>query len=118
MLKPNELPAPDALIEYPDGAFGPLMFHFALEGHDLMQIAREQGFELRTLSLDHDNREETAPLRDRAERLFDDDAHMETLVADWTPPDLGDGWKIAAKWDTEDGPVAIYLRPQAKAAAA
>lgn len=117
MLKPDQLPAPTTLIEYPEGSFGPLMFHYATEGENLKALADEQGFELEALLLDDDVREETIELRRRFDANFDDQtAHVETLVADWTPP-ARDGLTLVAKWDTEDGPIALYVRPTTAAAA-
>ena len=111
MLKPDQLPAPTTLIEYHDGAFGALMFHYATDGENLKALADQQGFELHSLLLDDDDREEVAALRSRFNANFDDQtAHVETLVADWSPPERG-GFALVAKWDTEDGPIALYVRP-------
>lgn len=41
-----------------------------------------------------------------------DDEDM-TAPTRWTPtPPKGDGWMLAAKYDTEDGPYALFVRPR------
>jgi hypothetical protein len=36
----------------------------------------------------------------------------EADITDWNPSaPQGDGWKLVGKWDSEDGPVALFVRP-------
>ena len=100
-IKLQDAPAPDLLIEYPDGSVMPLMFHFAIEGHDLGAIATEAGFETRWQDLDE--RDEPDLYADYFEHGADDVIGRWNVVAP-------DGWQLGGKWDTEDGPTACFLR--------
>lgn len=106
MMKPEDLPPPETLIEYHDGMCGALMFHYAVEGNNFTHIAREQGFETRFVPLDRD---ENAA-----------DLHQEYLdgasdVCERWRPTVPDGWILGAKNDTEhDGPVACFIRKIAR----
>lgn len=101
MVKLQDAPGADLLIEYPDGSVMPLMFHFAIEGHDLSVIAAEEGFETRWVGLDE--QDDPDLYRDYFEGGAGD------VVGRWAvvPPD---GWQFGGKWDTEDGPIACFLR--------
>lgn len=98
----DKLPPPDALVYYPDGSFLPMMLHFAAESCIAADIAREHGFELRTVNM--------------LDAMPDDDP-LCVAYADgcgeamkrWMPPYL-DGWSLVGKYDTEDGPAALYAR--------
>ena len=105
-ISSNDMPAPDQIVAYSDGSFAPAMFHFLHEGIDVRDIARENGFVTSFLSFESVV-DEDDPL---ARRYEDGDADV---VKDWTPPDGTDGWTLSGKYDTEDGPVAIYLKPLA-----
>lgn len=103
-LKPNDLPAPDAMIDYGKGQVGAAMFYYAAEGQSYTDIARDAGFEAQYFSLDDD----ASP---QAETLGDEYAGDDpTVLARWTPA-IPDGWQLAAKHDTEDGPMAMFIRP-------
>lgn len=106
MLKLSDVPAPDTLIEYNDGTFGPIMFHYVGECEDLEQIARENGFDCSAQWMEHD-----AAAQHLVERHFE---NGEQTVGEWQPAER-DGWKLCAKHDTEEGPIAIYIRPRADA---
>lgn len=96
--------APDTIIRYADGSFGPMMFHYAHEGCLLRYIAKEHGFDLNFIHME--------------DVLGDDDplfiAYFENGESDacsrWTPPECN-GWRLVGKSDGEDGPFAIYIRP-------
>lgn len=99
----DKLPAPDDIAYYPDGSFLPMMFHFAVDTCKPSDIANEHGFEIR--------------MRSMVDVLPDDDplvvAYTDgdgAVVRRWLPPSIGDGFKLVGKSDTEDGPVAIYVR--------
>ncbi len=108
-MKPEDMPAPGAAVEYDDGEFSPAMFHYAIEGADTRAIAREHGFDCRFLMMEDDSRDEVEPLRQRYGGGDD------TALAEWTPPDAEEGWTLAGKWQSEDGPVALWLRPRVAA---
>ena len=98
MFEPEKLPAPD---EYG------LFFHPDIpgkdEGDDIRALCRDLGFDVGVLSMEYD-----------APALVDECMESEDMAAAtrWkpTPPD-GDGWMLVAKYDTEDGPYAMFVRP-------
>jgi hypothetical protein len=98
----KDAPAPDLLIEYPNGTVTALMFHFATEGDDLKAIARDAGYDLRWFSLDEGDEPELW-------RRYSEDDEGEEVVRDWNPV-IPDGWQLAGKWDTEDGPTVHFIR--------
>ena len=48
MLKPDQMPAPDALIQYPDGSIGPAMFHYLDEDDPVAWYIRTKHPEARS----------------------------------------------------------------------
>jgi hypothetical protein len=109
-LNPADLPPAQAIIDYGNGHLSPVMFHWAAEGQNLEHIAREAGFECRWLGMDDD--------LDDMDRVFVDyfehGASADEILPRWQPTEQGDGWVLSGKWDTEDGPTAVFLRPLAK----
>lgn len=100
-IHPDEMPAPDALINYSGGAVGPAMFHYAVsEASDEVYrgIAREHGFEIQGRHMP-----DTHPLYQE----YADGSHL--VIAKWEP-DIPDGWQLGGKHDTEDGPYVYFLR--------
>lgn len=99
----EKLPAPDDLVLYPDMSFEPVMFHYSAETCKPHDIAKAHGFELAVDTMES--------------QLSDDDPlyidYFENGCGDalrkWTP-EAKDGWKLVGKSDTEDGPVAFYIR--------
>lgn len=73
------------------------------EDSDLRPYIKEWGYECRFNSLDSDAPDEII------ERYADSN---EPDCSYWTPntPD-GDGWFLGAIYDTEEGPVACWMRP-------
>lgn len=106
MLDKLAMPAPDTLVDYGEGSFGPAMFHYATEGCSAKNIAAENGFEITNLMLE-DTAEEGSP----AALAVENGEPSSVMLPLWTPPDLGDGWKLSGRFDSDDGPVALYLRP-------
>lgn len=108
MLKPSDMPVADTIIDYGELGIGPAMWHWAIEGDDLERIAREWGFEARFISMESD-------LADKpdSQLMKDYEAGDHTLGARWRPEPV-DGWTLAAVHDTEDGPVAWFIRPISK----
>lgn len=109
-MAPDALPPPDTIIDYADGQFGPLMFHYAAEGQRFDDIAREAGFETHFLSMEDDLASDDHPLM--VEHFTDG---QNTALPKWTPTSPGDDWKLVAKYDTEEGPMACFVRLQLKA---
>jgi hypothetical protein len=98
MFEPEKLPAPDEA-----GFF----FHPDIPGEseddDVSQLCREQGYEAAAVSMDAD-----AP--DLADCYFENEDG--DAVNRWQPTGpVGGGWQIVAKYDTEDGPCAMFVRP-------
>lgn len=102
MLKPEELPAPDTLIDYGNGTFGPLMFHFATEDDKPSFIANNQGF-------DHMHIEMFDVMDDDDPLVIEYGEGSPNVIGKWTPPER-DGWTLIGRNDSENGPVAHYIR--------
>lgn len=80
------------------------------EGDDVRALCRELGYEVAVVEFEYD-----APDAIRDDYYERED---ETAVARWTPtaPD-DDGWLLVAKYGTESGPCALFVRPLASAPA-
>lgn len=94
------MPAPDALVADEHGNVIAAMFYYA-PGEYLGEVAEMCGFELKTLRMDIDLGDDH-PLWKRYE-------NGEDVVTEWEPT-IPDGWTFGDKSDTEDGPVAVFLR--------
>lgn len=104
----TDMPAPDLIVRYDDGTFAPAMFHYLHEGVDIRAIAREHNFELKHAFME-DVLDEDDPLALR----YEADSGDASIIRDWSPPEF-EGWRIVGKYESEDGPIAIYLCPVAK----
>ncbi len=102
MIQSAEMPAPETLVAYHDGVVGAAMFHYAAEGSDHAAIAREHSFEHRELWLEHD-----AEADEALTKAYEDGAS--DICARWHPS-VPEGWLLGAKHDTEDGPIAVFIR--------
>jgi hypothetical protein len=109
ILKPEDMPAPDALIQHPDGSIQPAMFYYAGESTDCVDIAREYGFDCAFISLEQNDPELAEEYGDRQLTLTD--------IPNWRPI-APEGFTFAGCWDTEDGPICFYLKPLKKDEAA
>lgn len=99
-IHPDELPAPDALVNYAAGMVGPVMFHYANEDcDDLEGIANSNGFQIKGYHMPEDH-----PLMEEYEEGSGE------VIAKWDP-EVPEGWQFGGKNDTEDGPYAFFLRP-------
>ena len=101
MFDPEKLPPPDEM-----GFF----FHPDIPGEDedddVHTMCLELGFDAKAVAMEDD-----------APALIDEwfEAEDMTAPARWTPtPPKGDGWKLVAKYDTEDGPAAMFVTPNAE----
>lgn len=83
-----------------------IAFHYATEGCNLKHVAATNGFDMRVVSM-HEILDDADPLSVEYE------AGSVDVVRKWVPPSL-DGWDLSAKHDSEDGPIAVYLRPRSK----
>lgn len=103
MLTREDMPAPETLIDYGEGGVEAAMFFYAQDEADLVEIARHHGFQTTVVALDDDPSPEALLLNDE----YSDGAS--DVVARWAPP-IADGWALGAKFDTEEGPVALLIR--------
>ena len=108
-MLPSELPPPDTRIEYTNGQFGPLMLHYLVEGQNPEDVLSENGYEARWLTMEEDLHDDDHPLMK---------AHFEEGADDtcerWDPTPQP-GWALAGIHDTEDGPVALFIRKRPEA---
>mgnify|MGYP001603933555 CR=1 FL=1 len=100
----EKLPEPDAIVSYPDGSFGAIMFHYAAEGSTAKDVAATHGFDLKTVDM-HVDLDDDDPIAVAYSQGSPD------AVRQWQPPDL-EGWRLVGKHDTEDGPTAFYIKPR------
>lgn len=105
MIQPEQMPAPETLIDYGNGMVGAAMFHWATEGCSVEDIARAQGFDVRFLQLDNDA---------NFAELADEISEGATDLCERWMPAIPQGWQLAAKMDGEDGPWAMFIRPEPK----
>lgn len=100
MFEPERLPEPDEMgfFEHPD-------IPDVEEELSILPPLKKLGFEAAFIGMDDDAPEELV-----------DAWYAEEMSAPsrWTPtkPD-GDGWVLVAKYDTENGPYAMFVRPNA-----
>lgn len=98
MFDPAKLPAPNDM-----GFFCHPDIPGEDESDDVAALCLKMGFAISAVDMDsdapelsdawHENEDMTAPAR-------------------WIPtPPAGGGWVLVAKFDTEDGPCAIFVRP-------
>ena len=106
-ITPEDLPAPDTIVDHGNGFYGPLMFHWLVEGQDPDLTAREFGFQCRWVEMEGDLDENDQIYVD----YFEYHASASEILRRWQPSDHGEGWKLAGMHDSEDGPVALFLRP-------
>lgn len=99
MFEPTRLPPPDE-----DGYFAHPDIPGVEESDDVLALCRDLGYAGRVVDFEYD----------AGEDLIDDYYEREdvTAMARWTPtPPAGDGWLLVAKFDTEGGPCAFFVRP-------
>jgi hypothetical protein len=102
VLTPDQLPPPDTLYQYPDGSVVALMFHFMTEATDFALVAQAQGFDIATMRLDDDGA--------AAGLATEYEAGSADVIGKWQP--RRDGYSLAAKFDTDDGPMAVFIKPR------
>lgn len=101
MFEPAKLPAPDDM-----GFFCHPDVPGEEESDDVKALCLAFGFDATAVAMEYD-----------APELADAWIKAEDMTAPtrWTPtPPKGDGWILVAKYDTEDGPHAMFVRPNAK----
>lgn len=106
MLKNDHMPAPETMVEYFSGECGAAMFHYAGERDNVENIARNHGFDIQFLKLEHDD----SPGAEELNTAYENGAS--DICARWNPP-APEGWQLALKGDTEDGPFVAFIRKRA-----
>lgn len=102
----EKMPSPDAVVRYHDGQSGPAMFHYSHECADFKAIATEHGFDISMVFMSDD-----LPDNHALSLAYFHDGALEEVLGRWRPkPPVGEGWSLCGKHDTEDGPVALFLR--------
>lgn len=104
-LPQDRMPAPDKIVRYGSGMFGPAMFHYAAETDDPIAIARGNGFDMKLVRLE-DEFPDDHPMM----RMYFEEGELVKVFTAWLPKVPSPDWKRAGMHDTEDGPVAILLR--------
>lgn len=104
LLPISALPPATQLVALPDNMVEPLMFRFSLESDDPAAIAREHGFEVKWRELE--GQDEAL----YAEYLEDAGNDIGAIMARWQP-EVPEGFAFGGKWDTDDGPIALFLKP-------
>lgn len=104
----QDMPAADQLIDYGNGWLEAAMFHYAGEGSNYSDIAKANGFEIGYLALEDDPSDEALLLQAKYER--GDDGLK--LASQWQP-EVPEGWTLGAKYDTENGLHALFLKRKA-----
>lgn len=100
MFEPERLPAPDAkgFFFHPDIPWGKW-------GDDLRQNCRSLGYDSAFVQMDTDN---PRLGNEYSDFFFGEESDA---VSRWHPtPPKGYGWILVAKFDTEDGPYAMFVR--------
>lgn len=97
ILTPDAMPHPAALIDYGEGGIMAAMFHYASEGCSTTEIAAENGYDIQFLELPEDD------------PLWKEHEEGNGVVNKWRP-DPPEGWVLGGVVDSEDGPVAIFLK--------
>lgn len=102
IIDENEMPAPDTIVNCKNGGPIAAMFFYAAAEQDLGDIASEHGFETFLIAMEDHVDEETM------ERWYNGD---QSVMNEWIP--TREGWVLGGKFDNEDGPIAIFIKPSA-----
>lgn len=111
---PQTMPAPDQTVLRKDGTETVAMFFYAPSEHPLDEIAAEYGFDSTFLGMEDDPEADDALYDEWDKATNTADGKPNDVIRTWHPT-LGDGWKLAEKYDTEDGPIACFIRRKAGA---
>ena len=98
MFDPETLPPPDA-----SGYFIHPDIPGKEENDDVRALCRELGYDVDIVEFEYD----------ATDQLHDDyyEREDETAVGRWTPtPPDGESWMLVAKYETENGPCAFFVR--------
>jgi hypothetical protein len=96
IIKPEDMPAPETLVDYDDGGLMAAMFHYAEAEADLSGVANENGFHCLVCAL----------LDPDLMKLYE---AGENVLTKWRPePPMG--WILGGVYDTDEGPYALFLR--------
>ena len=76
------------------------------EDTDASVVARENGFDSKFLNMQDDDHTEPAM---ELHAKYAAGADGMVICAEWQP-EIPEGWRLADKYDTEEGPVAMFIR--------
>lgn len=76
------------------------------EHEDGTPLLEAMGFDARFVSMEDDGSEDLNELYMSARK------EDQYCIAEWVPTPPGPSWLLAGLWDTEDGPVALFVRQQ------
>ena len=81
------------------------------ESDDIATMIRDMGFDFSLVDFDSDGDEDDVNTwRFAHDGLTDND--MKSCMDRWSPTQpAGEGWILVSKYDTEDGPNALFVRP-------
>jgi hypothetical protein len=102
-----DLPPPETIVELEDGSISALMFVYACEDASYNIIASEQGFAAMAVELVDDEEDPLWQAYDKAETSED----YAAVFRAWRPTPPTPEWTLAYTGDSEDGPVAIFIKP-------
>jgi hypothetical protein len=104
-LTPDQMPPPSAVVDLGNGAFVPAMFWYLADATwgDLKRAAAAHDLYL-SRRLMQDELDDDHPV---ARHYIDGNADL----APWQPEPPGPDFLLLGKWDTEEGPLAIWARP-------
>lgn len=108
-IKAADMPKADAVVEQPNGDLTVAMFFYGMpEDTDMREIAAANGFASMFASMDEDS-DQPGVVELWAEYSAGGDG--QDICRRWQP-DVPEGWTLADKYDTEDGPYAIFIKPR------
>ena len=104
---PARLPEPDSLgfFMHPD-------VPGEKEDDDVAALLDAMGFKFSVVSFTYDGNDEDADLWFFKSDLLSEE-EMKSIMDRWIPtPPSGDGWILAGKFDCDDGPHALFVKPK------
>lgn len=108
-IKAADMPKPDAVVEQANGDLTVAMFFYGMpEGTDMRQVAAENGFASMFIAMDD---ETERPEVEALWKEYSEGGDGQDIYRRWQP-EVPEGWTLADKYDTEDGPYAILIKPR------
>lgn len=120
-MRSKDMPKATDIIECSSGALCVAFLFYLGEGatrFDAKRVASSHGYNMVYVDfdgddalLDDDSRatDENPDGRHPLVKALEDGGNV---LPDWHPSSPGEGWQLAGKWDTEDGPTSVWIRPK------